>query len=115
MNPSLYMDHNVVRAVVEGCRVVGLDVLTAFEDGWHERNDVDILERARSLGRVVFTQDTDFIVLATERQTLGTPFSGVIFGKHGSMSVGKVIDDLVLICHTLTVEELCNQLIWLPL
>jgi hypothetical protein len=40
------MDHNVVRAVVEGCRGRGLDVLTAFEDGWHERSDTEILERA---------------------------------------------------------------------
>lgn len=115
MTPSLYMDHNVVRAVVEGCRGMGLDVLTAFEDGWHERSDAEILERARSLGRVVFTQDTDFIALATERQSLGTPFSGVVFGRHGSMSVRKVIGDLVLICHTSTAEELCNKLIWLPL
>lgn len=43
MSATLYMDHNVVRAVVEGCRAMGLDVLTAFEDGWHERSDLDIL------------------------------------------------------------------------
>ncbi len=115
MTVSLYMDHNVVRAVVEGCRSEGLDVLTAYEDGWHERSDVEILERAGLLSRLVFTQDTDFIVLAAERQALGTPFPGVVFGKHGSMSVRKVIDDLVLICHSLTMEELSNQLIWLPL
>ena len=115
MTVSLYMDHNVVRAVVEGCRSEGIDVLTAYDDGWHERSDLDILERAGSLSRVVFTQDTDFIVLASQRQATSTPFSGVIFGRHGSMSVRKVIDDLVLICHTLTTEELSNQLIWLPL
>ncbi len=115
MTVALYMDHNVIRAVVEGCRAAGLEVLTAFEDGWHEQSDVDILGRAGVLGRVVFTQDTDFIVLATERQTGGIPFPGVIFGKHGSMPIRKVIDDLKLICHTLAVEELANQLIWLPL
>ncbi len=97
MMASLYMDHNVIRAVVEGCRAAGLDVLTAFEDGWHERSDEDILERARVLGRVVFTQDTDFIVLATERQAGDIPFPGVIFVKHGSMPIRKVIDDLTLI------------------
>ena len=115
MTVALYMDHNVVRAVVEGCRAAGLDVLTAFEDGWHERSDIDILERALELGRIVFTQDTDFIVLATERQAGGIPFPGVIFGKHGSMPVRKVIDDLALICQSSALEELTNQLIWLPL
>lgn len=115
MTVALYMDHNVIRAVAEGCRAAGLDVLTAFEDGWHERSDVDILERAGVLGRVVFTQDTDFIVLATERQAGGIPFPGVIFGKHGSMPIRKVVDDLKLICHTLAIDELANQMIWLPL
>ena len=115
MTSALYMDHNVVRAVVEGCRGMGLDVLTAFEDGWHERSDIDILERATSLGRAVFTQDTDFIVLAAQWQDLGKHFPGVVFGKHGSMPVRKVIDDLALICHTLSVEEFANQLLWLPL
>lgn len=115
MTVALYMDHNVVRAVVEGCRAAGLDVVTAFEDGWHERSDIDILERAGALGRIVFTQDTDFIVLATERQAGGIPFPGVIFGKHGSMPVRKVIDDLTLICKAIALEESANQLIWLPL
>ena len=63
MTVAIYMDHNVVRAVVEGCRAAGLDVLTAFEDGWHERSD----------------------------------------------------DDLTLICQTLALEDLANQLMWLPL
>ena len=101
--------------VADGCRDMGLEVLTAFEDGWHERSDVEILERAGSLGCVVFTQDTDFLVLANERQSLGVSFPSIVFRKHGSMSVRKVIDDLVLICHTLASEELQNQLIWLPL
>ena len=35
MTLRIYMDHNVVRAVVEGCRLAGLDVLTAYEDGSH--------------------------------------------------------------------------------
>lgn len=115
MTVALYMDHNVIRAVVEGCRAAGLDVLTAFEDDWHTRSDVELLKRAGALRRIVFTQDTDFIVLATERQACGIPFPGVIFGKHGSMPIRKVIDDLTLICHTLAAEEVANQLIWLPL
>lgn len=115
MTASLYMDHNVVRAVADGCRDMGLEVITAFEDGWHERSDVEILERAGSLGCVVFTQDTDFLVLAKERQSLGVSFPSIVFGKHGSMSVRKVIDDLVMVCQLLTTEEQKNQLIWLPL
>ena len=115
MTICLYMDHNVVRAVVDGCRSKGLDVLTAYEDGWHEKSDVEVLARAASLVRIVFTQDTGFIVLAAECQALGVPFAGVIFARHGDISIRKVIDDLVLICNALDVENLSNKLIWLPL
>jgi predicted nuclease of predicted toxin-antitoxin system len=115
MTISLYMDHNVPRAVVEGCRSSGLNVLTAFEDGWHERSDDELLDRARSLARVVFTQDTDFIALATERLTHGISFSGVIFCRHGSAALRNVINDLVLICHSMEIDEVSDLLIWLPL
>ena len=50
MTLALYMDHNVVRAVTEGLRMNGLDVLTAFDDGCHQESDRSILERAGELG-----------------------------------------------------------------
>jgi predicted nuclease of predicted toxin-antitoxin system len=115
MTLALYMDHNVVQAVVDGCRSEGLDVLTALEDGKHESSDVEILERAEVLKRVVFTQDTDFLVLAAEFRSTGRSFSGVIFGKHGKVSIRKSIDDLKLICLTLSPDEFSGQIIWLPL
>ena len=115
MTLTLYMDHNVVRAVTEGCRLNGLDVLTALDDGWHQESDRSILERAGSLKRVVFTQDSDFLVLAADHQVRGVPFTGVIFAKHGGISIRKVIEDLTLICHSLSADEIQNQLIWLPL
>jgi predicted nuclease of predicted toxin-antitoxin system len=115
MTLTLYMDHNVVRAVTEGCRMNGLDVLTAFDDGCHQEGDRSILERAGESGRVIFTQDSDFLILAADHHACGMPFAGVIFAKHGALSVRKVIDDLTLICQTLSGEEIRNQLIWLPL
>lgn len=74
MKLRLYMDHNVVRAVVEGYRLAGLDVPTAYEDGSHQLSDSELLTRAASLRRVIFTQDTDFLLLAAEWQSRGTPF-----------------------------------------
>jgi predicted nuclease of predicted toxin-antitoxin system len=114
MTLALYMDHNVVRAVTEGC-LNGLDVLTAFGDGCHQESDRSILERAGEPGRVIFTQDSDFLILAADHHACGMPFTGVIFAKHGALSIRKVIDDLTLICHSMSGEEIRNQLIWLPL
>lgn len=115
MTLPLYMDNNVVRAVTEGCRMNGLDVLTAFDDGCHQMSDGSIPGRAGELGRIVFTQDSDFLILAADHDARGIPFTGVIFAKHGAISIRKVIEDLTLICHSLSIEEIRNQLIWLPL
>lgn len=55
MNLPLYFDHNVNRAITEGTRQRGLDVLTVREDGYHRRSDDEMLARAAALQRVVFT------------------------------------------------------------
>ncbi|MFM7159166.1 MAG: DUF5615 family PIN-like protein, partial [Planctomycetaceae bacterium] len=63
MTLALYTDQHVKLAIVEGVRRKGIDVLTALEDGFDRRSDEDVLTRAHDLGRVIFTQDVDFIVL----------------------------------------------------
>ena len=54
---SLYMDHHVPSAITAGLRKRGVDVLTAEEDGSARLDDDPLLDRATSLGRVLFSQD----------------------------------------------------------
>ena len=63
---KLYMDHNVLRAVTVGLRLRNSDVLTVYEDDSHRIADVDLLDRASSLGRILFTHD-DLLVEASHR------------------------------------------------
>jgi predicted nuclease of predicted toxin-antitoxin system len=70
----LYMDVHVRRAVTAGLRLREIDVLIAQEDGAAELDDAQLLDRATSLGRVVFTQDRDFLREGTERQRTGRYF-----------------------------------------
>jgi len=41
---ALYMDHNVPRAVSEGLRLRGIDVITAYEDSADDMNDPALLD-----------------------------------------------------------------------
>ena len=107
------MVHNVVRAVVEGCRSAGIDVPTAFEDRSHQLSDSKWLLRDSSLGRAVLTQDTDILLLAAPWQSRGTRFSCVIFAQHGMVANRKVMDDLCLICEVLESDECEGRLICL--
>lgn len=115
MSLALYMDHNVIRQITEGCRARGLDVLTAREDGFDNRPDDQVLARATALQRVVFTHDTDFIAMTGAWLAAGRPFPGVVYGAQQVVAVGRAIQDLELICHVLSVEEMANQLLRLPL
>lgn len=73
------MDHHVPRAITDGLRARGVDVITAFEDGTSELDDIGLLDRAAELGRVLFTRDYDLLREATERQRTGQSFYGLIY------------------------------------
>ena len=111
----LYMDHHVRAEITDGLRQRGVDVLTAHEDGAREIDDTTLLDRAASLGRVVFSQDSDFLMEAARRQRIGGPFGGVVYAHQLRVTVGQCVDDLELIANVCDAEELKNQVLYLPL
>ena len=76
---SLYMDEQVPKAITLGLRQRGIDVLTVQDDGFTNTPDPILLDHATDLGRVMFSQDDDFLKEAHYRQTEGIYFSGVIY------------------------------------
>ena len=72
------MDVHVRRAVTDALRLRGVDVLTAQQDGASQLKDPELLDRATSLGRLLFTQDEDLLREARRRQQTGGKFAGVV-------------------------------------
>lgn len=64
MSLALYMDENVHGAITTGLRLRGVDVLTVQEDDRAGLPDPLVLDRAMELERIVFTQDSDFLIEA---------------------------------------------------
>lgn len=114
MSLKLYMDHHVQAAVTEGLRRRGIDVAIARDDGYADREDSDLLARATELGRIVFTQDDDFLVIARQWQIAGKPFAGVVFGHQLDVTIGAAVRDLELICRVMSNDEIQNQVVYLP-
>jgi predicted nuclease of predicted toxin-antitoxin system len=85
---TLYMDVHVPRAVTNGLRRRGVEVLTAQEDGTAELDDPTLLDRATELNRPLYTQDDDLHVEARRRQTAGESFAGVIYSHQLRSPVG---------------------------
>lgn len=109
------MDHHVPRAITSGLRTRGIDVLTAFEDGTDRFDDSTLLDRVGELGRVLFTQDDDFLSEATQRQVAGESFTGIIYAHQMRVSIGQCVRDLELIAKLGTPGELASQVLYLPL
>lgn len=115
MSVGLYMDVHAPLAVTRGLRARGVDVLTAQEDGRAELADPALLDRASSLGRALFTQDSDLLVEAERRLREGGAFLSVIYGHQLRVTVGQAVDDLELLSTATSPEEYLFRVWFLPL
>jgi predicted nuclease of predicted toxin-antitoxin system len=93
----------------------GIDVLTAQEDGKEGKSDPELLDRAHTLKRVLFTFDDDLLSEAAERQRAGKPFSGLVYAHPLQISIGKCINDLQLIGQAGEPQDMANRVEFLPL
>ena len=112
---KLYMDHHVPRAITEGLRLRGVDVLTAEDDKSKEFTDSELLDRASESGRILFTQDYDLLAEAAERQRTGQTFGGVIYAHQLRVPIGGCVHDLEIIAKVGEPEDLKNGVQYLPI
>ena len=115
MSLAFYMDEHVPKPITVGLRIRDVDVLTTQEDQRRETDDDILLDRAGQLGRVMFSFDADMLREATRRQQVGESFSGVIFAHPTQISIGECIRDLEIIAKAGDLEDLRNQVLYLPL
>ena len=115
MSLAFYLDHHVPVAIAVGLRQRQIDVLTAQEDGRADWDDDRLLERTFELGRVVFTQDRDFLVLAADWQRQHREFAGMVYGHQLRITIGGAVHDLALIATLLSLDDMRNRVEFLPL
>ena len=110
----VYLDVHVPAGVTQGLRRKALDALTAQDDEASRETDEQLLQRTTDLGRVLLTQDVDFLGIASRWQTSGRAFAGILFAPQGT-PIGRMVDDVNLCLKCLAVDELRNRVIHLPL
>jgi hypothetical protein len=109
------MDVHIPLAVTEGLRRRGIDVLTSQLDGTTQATDEAILTRATELGRLLLSQDEDFLRIAAQKQSRSESFSGIIFAPQIGISIGLLVEEVELLACCATLEELANEVTHLPL
>lgn len=98
------MDEHVQRAVSEGLRRRGVDVLTAQAAGTLGTTDEEHLAFAARENRVIFTQDADFLKLHAE----GRPHTGIVYARQRT-AIGALVRGLMTVYDVLSQEEMVGH------
>lgn len=109
------MDEQVPTPITQRLRSRGVDVRTVQDESRQGDGDEAVLEHAERLGRVLFTRDADFLVIASRRQGDGTFFRGIVYAHQQTVSHRQCIDDLELIGVAGSPDEFENRVYHLPL
>ena len=99
------LDENGHRAIAEGLRRRGVNVTTTPEVGLLNAGDDEQLGYALQQGRVIFTQDRDFLRL----HAAGEPHPGIAYCDKDTKTIGEIITMLVLIWEIYEPDEMVNR------
>jgi predicted nuclease of predicted toxin-antitoxin system len=101
-----HLDENCGRAIAEGLLRHGIDVTTTPEAGLIGVTDEAQVEYALIKGRVIFTQNGDFLGI----HRAGISHNGIAYCPMGSRSTGEIIRSLVDLWEILEPEEMVKWL-----
>jgi uncharacterized protein with PIN domain len=105
---KFYTDEHVPNAVARSLRAHGVDVRTTADAGMLGSSDEDQLEWAKNEGRVMFSQDRDFLRLAATIPD----HAGVAYASR-AMPLGSIINGLMLIHGVLEPAEMVGRVEYL--
>lgn len=100
-----HLDEHCPTALAEGPRRRGIDVTTTPEAGLRGAEDPDHVRFALAEGRVIFTQDEDFLAI----HAVGIDHPGIAYCHQGSRSLGEIIRGLVLLWEIYDPEEMVDH------
>jgi predicted nuclease of predicted toxin-antitoxin system len=104
-----HLDEHCPHAIADGLRRLGIDVTTSTEAGLLQAPDEDHLVFCKREGRVIFTQDDDFLKLAAQ----GSLHSGITYCRQQTRSIGEITHSLVLIWEVCEPEEMVDRVEYL--
>jgi hypothetical protein len=102
-----HLDENCSKAIGKGLRLRGVGVTTTPEAGLRGASDEEQVAYASAEGRVIFTQDRDFLGIRT------FPHAGIVYCDKDTRGVGEIIDGLVLDWEVYEPEEMTGRVEYL--
>ena len=101
-----HLDEHVPHAVADGLHRLGVDVTTTTDAGLLGAGDLEQIAFGVAEQRVVFSEDDDFLVLASE----GVEHAGLAYCHQNTRSVGQIVRALELIWEVYEPTEMANRI-----
>jgi predicted nuclease of predicted toxin-antitoxin system len=100
-----HLDEHVPHAVADGLRRLGIDVTTSTDAGLLGAADADQIAYGLAQGRIIFTEDADFLALANA----GVEHAGLAYCHQNTRSIGQIIRALELLWEVYEPDEMNNR------
>lgn len=100
-----HLDEHVHPAVAAGLRRLGADVTTTADAALLGATDPTQAGYAAATGRVLFTQDQDFLAFAAA----GADHPGIVYCRQNSRSIGDIVRGLEMIWEVYEPDEIRNR------
>ncbi len=103
-----YADENVKSAIVEGLRRRGMEITTAQERGQRQTADEVLLATATEEGRLLLTNDADFLRIHHRWMASGRHHAGIVFWRR-DLPIGPTIRKIIQIACALLIESVRDR------
>jgi predicted nuclease of predicted toxin-antitoxin system len=91
------------------------DIVRVQDTEIYQAPDPEVLEWAATQGRILLTHDVETMIgYANERLAVGLPMLGLIVANK-DVTVGQLVNDLLMIITASEMSEWENRIIYLPL
>ena len=100
-----HLDEHISMQIAAGLRRRNIDTTTAADVGLIGASDEDHLAFARKTGRILLTQDADFLRIHAR----GTAHNGIVYFRQQPLTVGEVPRRVVLLHDLVSTEEIAGR------
>ena len=104
-----HLDEQVKSVIARELRRRGVDITTTVEAGLRTQSDEAQLDFICREKRVLFTQDDDFLRVAS----CTNDHPGIVYCKQGTRSTGQIIESLILIYEVYSPTEMVGRVEYL--
>ncbi len=100
-----HLDEHVAHAIADGLRRRGAEVTTTTEAGLNGATDLQQLAYSLAEGRVLFTEDRDFLALARSAE-----HAGIAYSDQNTRTIGHIVRGLELLWEIYEPQEMRNRI-----